>query len=417
MTDRLLRALECPHLRVLGHPTGRILLQRDAFPFDFDRVVAEAVRRGVWLEINASPERLDLHGPLIRSARAKGARFTISTDAHHPKHLANMRYGVLMARRGWLGPADILNTLPADRFRRRAQKDIMKITSSREVYKCSLFRVTEDRAVDAKTGFRDPALGGPPCRLGRHDGGGRAQAHPAGAAIPAARGKVSLGTAGRPPRSRARNRSRPPNANWPKRPATRLETWTKLASFFVSPGYVQERMTIYLATGSDRRRGHAHGRRAHRNPLVHRQGTGRNDPRGKIEDAKDDGRLSSVARAHGAVRSLGSLLPRQSRRVFVRRSRNFPRRLAASETAESPNLSRILSAAARACFQLSWRSSQQVQLRRHSSHPEACTPSRRTAAPFFQLARNKARISSNSSVSSWVARAIECARVMVEKSV
>ena len=116
MTDRLLRALECPHLRVLGHPTGRILLQRDAFPFDFERVVAEAVRRGVWLEINASPERLDLHGPLIRSAKAKGARFTISTDAHHPKHLANMRYGVLMARRGWLGPGDILNTLPADQF-------------------------------------------------------------------------------------------------------------------------------------------------------------------------------------------------------------------------------------------------------------------------------------------------------------
>ena len=116
MTDRLLRALECPHLRVLGHPTGRLLLQRDAFPFDFDRVVAEAVRRGVWLEINASPERLDLDGPLIRSARAKGASFTISTDAHHPKHLAAMRYGVTTARRGWLGPGDIRNTLPVDRF-------------------------------------------------------------------------------------------------------------------------------------------------------------------------------------------------------------------------------------------------------------------------------------------------------------
>ncbi len=116
MTDRLLRALECPHLRVLGHPTGRLLLQRDPFPFDFERVVAEAVKRGVWLEINASPERLDLHGALIRSAKAKGARFTISTDAHHPKHLASMRYGVVTARRGWLGPGDILNTLPAGPF-------------------------------------------------------------------------------------------------------------------------------------------------------------------------------------------------------------------------------------------------------------------------------------------------------------
>jgi DNA polymerase (family 10) len=121
MTDRLLRALECPHLRIVGHPTGRILLHRDPFPFDFDRVVAEAVRRGVALEINASPERLDLHGTLIRSAKAKGARFTISTDAHHPKQLANMRYGVVTARRGWLGPDDILNTLGADAFARAIQ--------------------------------------------------------------------------------------------------------------------------------------------------------------------------------------------------------------------------------------------------------------------------------------------------------
>ncbi|HTS66046.1 MAG TPA: DNA polymerase/3'-5' exonuclease PolX [Candidatus Acidoferrales bacterium] len=116
MTDRLLHALECPSLRVLGHPTGRLLLQRDPFRFDFERVVAEAVRRGVWLEINASPERLDLHGPLIRTAKAKGACFTIATDAHHPKHLASMRYGVLTARRGWLGPADIMNTRPAAEF-------------------------------------------------------------------------------------------------------------------------------------------------------------------------------------------------------------------------------------------------------------------------------------------------------------
>ncbi len=121
MTDRLLRALECPHLRILGHPTGRILLHRDPFPFDFDRVAAEAVRRGVWLEINASPERLDLHGTLIRTAKAKGAKFTISTDAHHPKHLGSMRYGVVTARRGWLGPDDILNTRGADEFARAIQ--------------------------------------------------------------------------------------------------------------------------------------------------------------------------------------------------------------------------------------------------------------------------------------------------------
>jgi DNA polymerase (family 10) len=116
MTDRMLRALECPHLRVIGHPTGRLLLQREGFPYDFEKVATVAAKRGVWLEINASPERLDLNGPMIRAAKAKGAKFTIATDAHHPKHLANMRYGVVTARRGWLGPKDVMNTLTATAF-------------------------------------------------------------------------------------------------------------------------------------------------------------------------------------------------------------------------------------------------------------------------------------------------------------
>ena len=116
MTDRLLRALECPHLRALGHPTGRILLHRESFPFDFDLVAAEAARRGVYFEINASPERLDLPANLIRAAKAKGCKFVISTDAHHPKHLANMSYGVRMARRGWLESGDVVNTLTAEKF-------------------------------------------------------------------------------------------------------------------------------------------------------------------------------------------------------------------------------------------------------------------------------------------------------------
>jgi DNA polymerase (family 10) len=116
MTDRLLRALECPHLKALGHPTGRMLLHRDAFPFDFDAVATAAAKHKVLFEINASPERLDLSEALIRSAKSKGCKFVISTDAHHPKHLANMAYGVKMARRGWLEPADIVNTLSPDQF-------------------------------------------------------------------------------------------------------------------------------------------------------------------------------------------------------------------------------------------------------------------------------------------------------------
>jgi DNA polymerase (family 10) len=123
MTDRLLRALECPQLKVLGHPTGRLLMQRDPFKFDFDRIVVEAVKRGVRFEINASPERLDLNGNLTRAAKSRGAKFTISTDAHHPKHLHNMGYGVLTARRGWLGPDDVLNTLPAEKFQQAINKN------------------------------------------------------------------------------------------------------------------------------------------------------------------------------------------------------------------------------------------------------------------------------------------------------
>jgi DNA polymerase (family 10) len=123
MTDRLLRALECPQLRVLGHPTGRLLMQRDPFPFDFERIVAAAVKRNVWLEINASPERLDLNGTLVRTAKSRGAKFTISTDAHHPKHLHNMWYGVVTARRGWLSPGDVLNTLPVEKFQQAIRRN------------------------------------------------------------------------------------------------------------------------------------------------------------------------------------------------------------------------------------------------------------------------------------------------------
>jgi DNA polymerase (family X) len=81
-------------------------------------IAAEAARRNVYMEINASPERLDLSGPLICAAKAKGCKFVISTDAHHPKHLANMGYGIRMARRGWLEPGDVINTQSADEFAR-----------------------------------------------------------------------------------------------------------------------------------------------------------------------------------------------------------------------------------------------------------------------------------------------------------
>jgi DNA polymerase (family 10) len=116
MTERLLRALDSASLRILGHLTGRILLHRESYAFDFDRVAAKAAERGVFLEINASPERLDLPSHLVRTAKRKGCKFTISTDAHRIQHLDNMRFGVITARRGWLEASDVVNTKALPEF-------------------------------------------------------------------------------------------------------------------------------------------------------------------------------------------------------------------------------------------------------------------------------------------------------------
>ena len=116
MTDRLLRVTENPHVKIFGHPTGRLLLRRDPYPYDFERVVTAAGKQGIRMEINASPERLDLGAAQLRMAKSKGVKFIISTDAHHVRHLENMKYGVLMARRGWLEPGDVLNTLDIGQF-------------------------------------------------------------------------------------------------------------------------------------------------------------------------------------------------------------------------------------------------------------------------------------------------------------
>ncbi len=116
MTDRLLRAFENPYLNVLAHPTGRQLLLREPFAFDFERLLAEAARRHIHLEINSSPERLDLNERNARMAKERGVKIVISTDSHHPRHLANLKYGVKMARRAWLEPGDALNTLGPEQF-------------------------------------------------------------------------------------------------------------------------------------------------------------------------------------------------------------------------------------------------------------------------------------------------------------
>ncbi len=116
MTARLLKAMENPYVRILGHPTGRQILRRDPFQFDVEKVFDAARRLGVILELNGNPERLDLCDRHAKLAREKGMKVIISTDAHDPSHFALMRYGVMTARRAWLEKKDVLNTLPPARL-------------------------------------------------------------------------------------------------------------------------------------------------------------------------------------------------------------------------------------------------------------------------------------------------------------
>jgi DNA polymerase (family 10) len=117
MTDRLLRAIENPHVDILGHPTGRRILQRPPYAFDVEVVVDAAVRHGVAFEINCQVDRLDLNDVHAKLARDRRARLVISTDAHAKTAFGRLRWGVLMARRAWLQPSDVLNTREFDDFR------------------------------------------------------------------------------------------------------------------------------------------------------------------------------------------------------------------------------------------------------------------------------------------------------------
>jgi DNA polymerase (family 10) len=116
MTARVLRALENPFTRILGHPTGRLLLRREPFALDLGAVLRRAAELGVAVEHNAAPERLDLCDRDLRLARELGCRIVINTDAHDTRHLAKMEYGLRQLRRAWLGPDDVLNTLGAQEF-------------------------------------------------------------------------------------------------------------------------------------------------------------------------------------------------------------------------------------------------------------------------------------------------------------
>jgi DNA polymerase (family X) len=116
MTDRILAAIENPYTQIIGHPTGRLVLRRDAYTYDMERILDAAHKHGVVMECNAAPERLDLKDTHLRMAKERGVKIVISTDAHTTRGLQAMRYGVQMARRGWLEKKDVINTFGLEKL-------------------------------------------------------------------------------------------------------------------------------------------------------------------------------------------------------------------------------------------------------------------------------------------------------------
>jgi len=111
LTSRAIKAMRNPFVRILAHPSGRLLGEREAYAIDMERILEVAKEEGVWLEINAQPERLDLTDVWAREARRKKVKLVIDTDAHSKDSLNFMTLGVITARRGWLEKDDVINTL------------------------------------------------------------------------------------------------------------------------------------------------------------------------------------------------------------------------------------------------------------------------------------------------------------------
>jgi DNA polymerase (family 10) len=116
MTERLLAAIENPYTQIIAHPTGRLLLRREAFDYEMEKVLEAAKEHGVAMECNAYPDRLDLNDVHLRMAKERGVKIVISTDSHSTANLRFMKYGVITARRAWIEKNEVINTFPTDEF-------------------------------------------------------------------------------------------------------------------------------------------------------------------------------------------------------------------------------------------------------------------------------------------------------------
>jgi DNA polymerase (family 10) len=116
MTERIIKAMKNPYVKIISHPTGRILKKRDEYQIDIDKILRAARETNTILEINSFPERLDLNDINIKRAIEFGVKLVINTDAHHKDQLNYMEYGVFQARRGWVEPADVINTYSIEKL-------------------------------------------------------------------------------------------------------------------------------------------------------------------------------------------------------------------------------------------------------------------------------------------------------------
>jgi DNA polymerase (family 10) len=129
MTRRIIKAVENPFVHILGHMTGRLLLQREPYAVNQHAVIDACAETGTWIELNASPNRLDMDWRLWSYAKLKGVKCVINCDAHRNEHAGFLRLGAGLARKGWLTKADVMNTLPLPLLMEELQKKRLKLAA------------------------------------------------------------------------------------------------------------------------------------------------------------------------------------------------------------------------------------------------------------------------------------------------